>query len=277
MNEPAYVNFFFKYWFIAGTLIAVLRKRVYRGKLSYLPCDDDLEGSAQRKISSPVIPTVSTGQTDVANQDSSLVSANGHHEPQQVNSHSPVECSFSPLEAPAAIGHDDTSGNTASDLSQCLSIVRDISSSCAEEKHVITKPSFPGPPTNLLAPLDCEVPDTWKTFEGEQFLSITPLMVPFMSQSCFGDSNFQVGSGNIHLVCVRGSTSKWNALKLLINTKTGKHMEMEEVSLIKAKAFRIEPEHNAGIMTVDGERVETGPLQAQLHPCLAVVMSRKRK
>lgn len=44
--------------------------------------------------------------------------------------------------------------------------------------------------------------------------------------------------------------------------------------MIPVKAFRIEPEEGVnGYITVDGERVDYGPLQAEIFPSLATVMS----
>ena len=74
---------------------------------------------------------------------------------------------------------------------------------------------------------------------------------------------------------LKGSTSRWGALKVAVNSMSGSHVQMEEVVVINAKAFRIEP-MNGGIMTVDGEKLETGPVQAQLLPHMALVMTRKR-
>lgn len=45
------------------------------------------------------------------------------------------------------------------------------------------------------------------------------------------------------------------------------------VDMIPVKAFRIEPmEGTNGHITVDGEEVDYGPLQAEIFPSLATVM-----
>lgn len=44
--------------------------------------------------------------------------------------------------------------------------------------------------------------------------------------------------------------------------------------MIPVKAFRIEPaEDSGGYLTVDGEKVDYGPLQAEIFPSLASVMT----
>lgn len=54
----------------------------------------------------------------------------------------------------------------------------------------------------------------------------------------------------------------------------GSHITRSGIDMIPVKAFRIEPEEGVnGYITVDGERVDYGPLQAEIFPSLATVMS----
>ncbi|CAD7006083.1 unnamed protein product [Ceratitis capitata] len=43
--------------------------------------------------------------------------------------------------------------------------------------------------------------------------------------------------------------------------------------MVPVTAFRIEPYDNEGILTVDGERIEFGPLQAEMLPGVVHVMA----
>jgi len=48
---------------------------------------------------------------------------------------------------------------------------------------------------------------------------------------------------------------------------SGGHVDLPGVEMIPVKAFRIEPEPNdRGHMTLDGEEVEYGPIQAEILP-----------
>ena len=132
-----------------------------------------------------------------------------------------------------------------------------------------------GPPTDLLVPLRDPLPDNWITIDAD-YLGVIPLMITHLARAKFGDANFQLGSGKIRLMWIDGSITKLGALKMFKNIDTGKHVQMEEVNLIDVKAFRIEPETPNGMMTVDGERMSYGPMQAQIHPHMVCVMSRKR-
>jgi len=134
---------------------------------------------------------------------------------------------------------------------------------------------LPGPPrADLLVPLEEKLPDTWRTLPDEDFLSLFLLMVPLLTSSIFGYPDFQIRCGKIGLMYVKGSASRWSSMRVAMNSVSGSYVQTEEVRLIDARAFRIEP-MNGGIMTVDRERL-TGPMQVQLLPHVALIMTRKR-
>ena len=272
----------------AGTLKTVARKKVYRGKLSYLPYDTD-QLSLSRKIPSSIMQALREGHANFVSPDSSFSSVNwreearaGDHDPESSLNNIASSGSFSKnglKDSEDSCNGVNSNGNVTNHSHSAAEVDED-SAACVHDNMLdgvkpLTHLECRGLSTDLLVPLTDSLPDSWLTCRDEEFLSITPLMIPFMSKNSFGDSSFRIGSREFRLLCVRGSTARLGALKVILNTKTGKHMEMEEVYVISAKAFRIEPV-NGGIMTVDGEIVETGPLQAQIHPHMLLVMSRKR-
>lgn len=132
------------------------------------------------------------------------------------------------------------------------------------------------PPTDLLVPLDQPVPDTWTTKE-DNFLSINPIMIPYLSSDFFGDRELSIGSGSIRIMWIDGNITRRRVFNMMTSAESGKHTELDEVYRIDVKAFRLEPLSPPGIMTVDGEVVPYGTMQAQVHPQLARVMTRRRK
>lgn len=61
--------------------------------------------------------------------------------------------------------------------------------------------------------------------------------------------------------------------QFLLGLSSGTHVMCAGVDMIPVKAFRIEPmEGTNGHITVDGEEVDYGPLQAEIFPSLATVM-----
>jgi len=64
------------------------------------------------------------------------------------------------------------------------------------------------------------------------------------------------------------------SVQFLLGLSNGTHLTCSGVDMVPVKAFRIEPmEGTTGHITVDGEEVDYGPLQAEIFPSLASVMT----
>ena len=63
-------------------------------------------------------------------------------------------------------------------------------------------------------------------------------------------------------------------VQFLIGMSNGSHVKVPEAEIVPVSALRIEPE--AGQLTVDGEAVDLGPLQAEVLPSLVKVFARGR-
>lgn len=131
-----------------------------------------------------------------------------------------------------------------------------------------------GPTPTLLPEITQDIPDHWKVIEGE-FLTISPLMIPHLSSNFFGDPKMSIGTGKIRLMYAR-KMSRLGMLSLLTKAEKGTHLDREEIEIVDAKAFRLVPQTDTGILTVDGEVVKYGPLQAQVHQHLARVFCSKK-
>lgn len=127
-----------------------------------------------------------------------------------------------------------------------------------------------------LPPISGSVPSNWKSIEGE-FICVTPFMIPLTSKSFYGDPTLPIGSGKIRIGVCDGHLTRLGMLELIIKTTTGQHLEMEGVWCIDVKAFRLEPHATPTMLTIDGEEVNCGVLQCQIHPGLARLMCRRRQ
>ena len=215
-----------------------MKKKIYSAKLSYLPA----EGAGK--------------------------------EPEQV----PIE-----TQDPNALGVETTSKSSSEGSEEAKENSSGESPPMrhATQPALTTRPGESGPPSNLpptdlLVPLDQTLPDTWVTKE-DRFLCINPMMVAYMSSDFFGDREIVMGTGNIRLMWVDGNITRKCVYNVMTSAGTGKHTEMDEVYRVDVKAFRLEPLSPPGLMTVDGEVVHYGTMQAQVHPQMARVMSRRRK
>ncbi|XP_053687379.1 sphingosine kinase 1-like [Sabethes cyaneus] len=131
-----------------------------------------------------------------------------------------------------------------------------------------------GPPSRIPA-LTAPVPDTWKTVSGE-FVMAHAAYQSHLSTECFFAPRSKLNDGVIWLLIIRAGVSRSQLLSFMLGLGSGTHIpaqENEYIKMIPVTAFRIEPSSGStGHMTVDGERVEYGPIQAEIFPSLAKVM-----
>ena len=129
--------------------------------------------------------------------------------------------------------------------------------------------------TDLLPPLSDPVPSRWKTIEGN-FVLFVSLMVPYLGHGFTGDVSLTMGSGKMHIMYSL-DTSRKEMLTMLLTAESGSYLQREETHVVKTRAYRLEPLTSQGIVTVDGEMIEYGPHQVQVHPQLVRIMSRRRR
>lgn len=99
--------------------------------------------------------------------------------------------------------------------------------------------------------------------------------MPYMS----ADANFFPAAlpadGCMDLVTINGDLSPYTATKTLLAVETGKFFDIPHVSYRKISAYRIIPRNQEdGYISIDGERVPFGPIQAEIHRGLGRVLSK---
>ena len=131
--------------------------------------------------------------------------------------------------------------------------------------------------TPLLPPLDKPVPSDWVTIEDDFILFCASY------QSHLGDDycvhpNSTIDDGLIYLGFVRNAPTgiRMKLLSMMTKTEDGSHIHVPQYEVVKVKAFRLEPLNSSGTMCVDGERVDYGPIQAQILPGIARIMARPK-
>nr|XP_040022073.1 sphingosine kinase 2 [Gasterosteus aculeatus aculeatus] len=127
------------------------------------------------------------------------------------------------------------------------------------------------PRDNLLPPLDQPIPTRdWVTIEGD-FVLVLALYQSHLGADLHAAPQARFDDGLIHLTFVRAGISRATLLRLFFAMERGTHHSVTSpyVSHITCKAFRLQPLSTRGTLTVDGELVPYGPLQAQVHPSLA--------
>uniref|UniRef100_A0A1Q3G0Z1 sphingosine kinase n=1 Tax=Culex tarsalis TaxID=7177 RepID=A0A1Q3G0Z1_CULTA len=130
-----------------------------------------------------------------------------------------------------------------------------------------------GPPSRLPA-LTAPVPDTWKSLSGE-FVMVHAAYQTHLSTDCFFAPLSKLNDGIIWLLIIKAGASRAQLLSFMLGLGSGTHIptqDNEYIQMVPVTAFRIEPVGTTGHMTVDGEDVEYGPIQAEIFPSLARVM-----
>uniref|UniRef100_A0A1B0B759 sphingosine kinase n=1 Tax=Glossina palpalis gambiensis TaxID=67801 RepID=A0A1B0B759_9MUSC len=125
-----------------------------------------------------------------------------------------------------------------------------------------------------LPPLKSPLPADWNTEEGE-FIMVHAAYTTHLAADCLFAPESKLNDGIIYLVIIRAGISRVQLLNFLLSMSSGTHLDeapSSHVQVLRVTAFRIEPHNSDGIITVDGERMEYGSIQAEMFPGLIKVM-----
>ncbi|XP_036994695.2 sphingosine kinase 2 [Artibeus jamaicensis] len=131
-----------------------------------------------------------------------------------------------------------------------------------------------GPPDDLLPPLGAPLPPGWVTLEDD-FVLVLAILPSHLGADLVAAPHARFDDGLVHLFWVRGGISRAALLRIFLAMEQGSHFSLgcPQMGYTPARAFRLEPLTRRGLLTVDGERVEYGPLQAQVHPRLGTLLT----
>ncbi|CAB1344908.1 unnamed protein product, partial [Coregonus sp. 'balchen'] len=238
--------------FTMGTLVRLASLRVYKGRLAYLPVDK-VDGAEE------------DGQSPVSLEEMTSVSP-------QRQPPSSAFCSSTLLCRPSK---DSPCQNAA---------YHTFHNSCYSNKAFKVKKREPmsanatltGPPDSLLVPLDQPVPSDWVVVPEEDFVLMLAMYQSHLAENLYAAPDSTLDDGLIHLIYVRAGISRTALLRLFLAMEKGTHLANNCPHLVYARvrALRLEPYSPKGVITVDGEVVEYGPVQAQVHGGMARLITR---
>ncbi|EZA53682.1 hypothetical protein DMN91_007771 [Ooceraea biroi] len=128
-------------------------------------------------------------------------------------------------------------------------------------------------PSSTLPALTTQPSNSWTTVQGE-FVMVHAAYQTHLGQDYFFAPRATLADGVIWLLIVKAGITRANLVQFLLGLSSGTHLTCSGVDMVPVKAFRIEPvEGTTGHITVDGEEVDYGPLQAEIFPSLASVMT----
>ncbi|XP_029006530.1 sphingosine kinase 1 [Betta splendens] len=219
--------------FTIGTLVRLASLRVYRGRLSYLPAGEGCARGAVKLRHNPPPPPVGPG------------------------------CPSRDSPCQNTLYNSCHSNNSLS-----ARRTESVSSRSASS-------SLPGPSDSLLLPLDQPLPSDWVVVQEEDFVLILAMYQSHLAEDMLVAPDATLDDGTIHLFYIRAGISRIALLRLLLAMEKGAHLATNCQHLVhtKVRALRLEPYSPKGIITVDGEVVEYGPVQAEVHRGLARLIS----
>ncbi|KAK7939679.1 hypothetical protein WMY93_003005 [Mugilogobius chulae] len=220
--------------FLMGTLVRLATLRVYQGRLSFLPADESSKIQKGNSTSSPL--------SFCSSLPCRLI-------PKSPNQNSLLRCSST-----------NSNQNTISQTST-------ETQSDGNTKVLLLD--------SLLPSLDQPVPESWTVVKEEDFVLVLAMSQSHLAEDLYSAPGAVADDGVIHLFYVTAGISRPTLLRLFLAMEKGGHLDYGCPYLVyeKVKAFRLEPLNPQGMITVDGEPVEYGPLQAQVHPRIARLIS----
>lgn len=265
--------------FLLGTLVRLASLRVYRGRLAFLPvCQEgttkveEEEGGSRGMIaplsllSSSVDEDSSPATSPPDSPNSSFCSAMSCG---PVSESSPPCSAVCPSENSI---HDNTSShNDNNTLHNASNNAIKLLQAASDQTTYRVK----GPSDSLLPPLDKPVPAGWTQVAEEGFILVLAMYQSYLAEDLKAAPEARGQDGCIHLYYVLEGVSRAALLRLFLAMEKGGHVACGCPQLVyrRVRAFRLEPLSPQGVITVDGEQVECGPVQAQIHASLARLIS----
>lgn len=231
--------------FLMGTLVRLATLRVYQGRLAYLPANQ--------------APTYPKGNAQAVHPPAT---------PQHPSLCSSLPCQLLPLEPPNQnVCHNHTSAN--SNHNTIANSSNNAITAKSAESHSGGRSR--APLDALLPGLDRPVPDGWTLVKEEDFVLVLAIYQSHLAEDLWAAPGAAADDGVIHLFYVTAGISRPALLRLFLAMEKGAHLACGCPHLVyeKVRALRLEPVSPQGMITVDGEMVEYGPVEAQIHPGLA--------
>ncbi|KAH8294494.1 hypothetical protein KR044_005276, partial [Drosophila immigrans] len=160
-------------------------------------------------------------------------------------------------------------GNSTRSNRSRLSVAQKIEAANAEFMQLVPTGTMPA----LQLPLPAD--QGWRCEEGD-YVMVHAAYTTHLASDCFFAPDSKLNDGLIYLVVIRAGVGRSQLLNFLLSMHNGSHLPEAEdphICVLPVTAFRIEPCANNGILTVDGERVDYGPIQAEVFPGLINVMT----
>ncbi|OWR55147.1 sphingosine kinase a b, partial [Danaus plexippus plexippus] len=122
-------------------------------------------------------------------------------------------------------------------------------------------------PASHLPSLMSQLPSHWEREEGEFVMAYVSYQA-YIGEDLLFAPRSQLSDGVMWLLIIKAGITRSQIFSFLMGMSHGSHSEIngEYIKMIPVSAFRLVPEGPNGYITVDGELVEYGPIQAEIFP-----------
>ena len=133
--------------------------------------------------------------------------------------------------------------------------------------HTGTDPKEHGPVDDLMIPPGEPIPSDWTEVEERDFVLVLATCHSHLAEDLMVAPDTRPDDGHIHLFYVTAGVSRPALLRIFLAMEKGTHLACDCPHLVyrRVRALRLEPVTRPGVITVDGEQVEYGPIQVQVH------------
>lgn len=121
--------------------------------------------------------------------------------------------------------------------------------------------------------LDQPVPDSWITITSS-FVLVYAAYQKYLNSTLKFAPDSKLDDETIYLLYIKDDVSVWQVIQFLLTLEDGLHMKLPFVHFLPVSAFRLVPESGDDIITIDGELIPCSPLQTQVIPKVASILSR---
>lgn len=126
-----------------------------------------------------------------------------------------------------------------------------------------------------MPPLSEPPPSDWKTIETD-FILFWASQVSHASMSNHQSPYSRLDDGVFQVFILRSGLSKLRLIQILLGLSSGTHVQAHGVEFVECVAYRLEPLTPGSYNDLDGEVIESGPIQAHVLPGAMTVFGRRK-
>jgi sphingosine kinase len=113
--------------------------------------------------------------------------------------------------------------------------------------------------------LNDPVPQNWVSSEDDFYL-FWASQVTHAAENVHHAPPCKLHDGVFHIVIVRKHVSRYRMAMILLALETGAHVSLDGLEIVECVAYRLEPITPGSFNDLDGEVIESGPIQGQVLP-----------